>query len=309
MSYLDIRIPLVTVRILLISSVIGFISFGLLLPLSFFSFNYFYNQLIPNPTITIPLSDYILNYDFNNIPPFIIIGNAIPLYSNQPTKAQIFDDFDFNLNYNFNLEIEAYSDLKFDPIMYKISIVSDHLINQLNPYGIKPYIHKKFNIWPITNNIHQLQNNHVLVSAMNTFILNYNNRINNLNDYLPPFISWLLPPILNNWNLKNSSYNINLFKNIKFNNYLNNSNKHLFDQFNVLIEFNKNLIVNPVNSNLIIDINWNGIRYYLFNYRIISYIFGTASLWVLSNFILLITILSLGFMDLQEEQIYIKKEE
>jgi hypothetical protein len=321
--YLDIRIPLITVRIVLVSTVLSFISLGILFPSAFLAFNYLYNQLIPTPTIDLPLNDYVLNYDFENAPPFVAIGSCLdPLYANQPDRKEshqeLFKTFDFNLHYDFNLNLDAYCKdnrrSNYEPIMYKISIVSNQLIGQLSPYGVKPYIPKRFNLWPITNNIHQLENPQVLVSSMNTIMLDcdnarvekYDKGMLKIGDLFSPVLSsWFIPPFINNYNTlavksREPMYKIPLFKDLKFNSYLNSLNARFFadDEFTILLEFNKHsVVIDPANSEIVINISWKGLRYYLFNYRILSYIGGVSTLWLSSTFVLVSTVGLVGWFD------------
>lgn len=301
----DIRVPVITIRVLLIVFTVLFISIGFLLPFSFISFNYFYNYLIPIPTIKLPLSNYILNYDFKNLPPFIIIGKELePIYGNQqnPKDGNPLDLFQFDLNYDFELFFKPYcqtSHNDYFPLMYKFTVVTDHLVNQLSPYGTKPYIDKRFHIWPITNNIHQLHNPHVLVSSMNSMVLKCGEQAKPLphkvESLIPPIFKWFVPPVISDfeYHTDDTRHRVDLLKDVNFESYINEQNQNYFkpQKFNIILEFNKpDVIIDPSESELIITASWKGIRHYLFRYRILSYLIGTLILWLTSSAVLFLTI-------------------
>lgn len=302
----DIKYPYITIRILLIFLTILSTSLIVLLPFSFISFNYFYHYLIPIPSIKLPFSNYILNYDFKSLPPFIIIGKELePIYGNtpNPNEAYPLDQFQFDLNYNFQLNFKPYcqnTQNDYEPLMYKITIVTDHLINQLSPYGTKPYIEKRFYTWPITNNIHQLHNPHVLVSSMNSMILNCKEspmpKVTKFESFLPPFLKWIIPPIISNleFHKDDDHYKVDLLKDVNFQKYAINNQRESFFQsgkFNIILEFNKpGIIIDPSQSEIVISSAWKGIRYYLYHYRSLSYAIGTFILWATSTGVLLVTI-------------------
>lgn len=302
----DIRIPVITIRVLLILITVVIISFAILLPFSFLSFNYFYNYLIPIPTIKLPLSNYILNYDFKDIPPFVIIGKELEsIYGNQPNSKEGYalDEFVFDLNYDFELFFRPYCQGSFndyEPLMYKVSIVSDHLINQLSPYGTKPYVAKRFYLWPITNNIHQIHNPHVLLSSMNSVILQCGQKdyakSHKIDSLIPPIFKWFIPPFISNFEFstEDTRYKVDLLKDVNFQSH---AREFPFDEnkgFNIILEFNRpDVIIDPKESEIVITTSWKGIRYYLYRFRLLSYFIGTAILWATSSGALLLTVSSL----------------
>ncbi|CCH46125.1 putative membrane protein [Wickerhamomyces ciferrii] len=302
----DITIPVITLRVVLIVLTVLSISFGVLFPLSFLSFNYFYNYMIPIPTIRLPFSHYILNYDFKDIPPFIIISKELEsVYGNQqnPNIPYPLDDFELDLNYDFQLLFKPYcknNQNSYEPLMYKITIVTDHLVNQLSPYGNRAYISKRFHLWPVTNNIHQLHNQHVLVSSMNSIILKcgeekqpINHKVDSL---IPPVLKWFVPPVISDFEYSkdDSRLKVDLLKDINLENYINSENSELFkstENINIVVEFNRpDVIIDPNESEIIISSAWKGIRYYLYHYRVISYILGVFILWTISSDVLVLTV-------------------
>lgn len=308
---LDIRIPVITLRVILIVLTVLLICFGLLLPFSFLSFNYFYNYLIPIPSIRLPLSNYILNYDFKNLPPFIIIGKELEsIYGNQPNPrdGDPLVQFQFDLNYDFELFFKPYcqnSRNDYQPLMYKVTIVTDHLLNQLSPYGTKPYTMKRFHTWPVTNNIHQLHNPHVLVSSMNSMVLKCGEQMqpkaHKLEFLIPPILQWFVPPFISDfeYHKDDTRHKMDLFRDVNFQSYLNEANQNIFgpQNFNIILEFNKpDVIIDPSASEIVITGSWKGLRYYLFQYRLLSYLIGTAILWVTSSGALLFSVSVLIFI-------------
>lgn len=302
----DIRIPVITIRVILILLTVVIISFSVLLPFSFLSFNYFYNYLIPIPTIKLPLSNFILNYDFKDIPPFIIIGKELEsIYGNQPNPKEGYplDDFSFDLNYNFELFFRPYcqgSHNDYEPLMYKISIVSDHLINQLTPYGTKPYVAKRFYLWPITNNIHQIHNPHVLLSSMNSVVLQCGKKDNvqsyKVESLVPPIFQWFVPPFISDFEFlsEDTRYKVDLLKDVNFETHAKEFPFNEDKGFNIILEFNRpDVIIDPKDSEIVITASWKGLRYYLYRFRFISYVIGTTILWITSSGVLLLTISSL----------------
>ncbi|ODV63814.1 uncharacterized protein ASCRUDRAFT_67877 [Ascoidea rubescens DSM 1968] len=184
------------------------------------------------------------------------------------------------------------------------------------------------NSWPLTSSIlvnDNLNNNgNILVSILHNFLVSCSNTQNNHNNYnginnnnnvienqfLPPILKSFLPPIIYNFpnnlinyftsfNSKNhhndlnlNSYSLDLLRDYKF----DIKNLPFLKNSSVLIEFNNpNIILDNINSILKINLNYKGLRYYLHNFKVFSYITGISLIWFVSILIYLLFIISFNY--------------
>lgn len=148
-------------------------------------------------------------------------------------------------------------------------------------------------MWPLTNNIHMLDNSRVLVSSLNSFILRCKRDEVSLKDLAPPVLHWFIPPVLANYDYTDGTQTLKLMKDVKLDDYIRNEENafRLDEPWSMVLEFNRgDIMIEPSEATLEINVSWKGLRYYLYHYRLISYVLGVSVLWGISSFTLFATI-------------------
>ncbi|ONH66953.1 hypothetical protein BON22_2967 [Cyberlindnera fabianii] len=209
----------------------------------------------------------------------------------------LFTDLDPSLDYDFELKFNPTclnTDSTTQPVMFKLTLLSDSLLSYLSPYSLNHrFIKKQFSMWPLTNNIHMLDNSRVLVSSLNSFILRCKRDEVSLKDLAPPVLHWFIPPVLANYDYTDGTQTLKLMKDVKLDDYIRNEENafRLDEPWSMVLEFNRgDIMIEPSEATLEINVSWKGLRYYLYHYRLISYVLGVSVLWGISSFTLFATI-------------------
>lgn len=303
-EYLNLRIPIITLRVLLIAWTTVSISFTLLLPLACLSFNYFYNKLIPIPSISLSFDDFSLNHP-TGTGPFIVFSDlSSPPQSHQgniPQAVKGLEQLDKTLHYDFNLKISLlcmdYESPRYATTMYQVTLMSSELFQMLDPYNpydmdteshdAKWYANNYG--WSITQDLDSvspdLLASGLYTSRKNTLVWDCQRKKKSIKTFAPPLLQGFIPEVVGEWEYSTNSHTINLLKDIKLGNFLPDG-KSLC----VTLEFRRELVIDPKTSVLEISVSWSGIRHYLYHYRTLSYVFGVLLLWSLSTAVLFSTI-------------------
>lgn len=258
------RLPVLTLRwSLILATGISF-SLGVLLPCAFSTFNYFYNHLLPTPSISLPFHQLV--YDHYGFGSHIVFDSTV---------APQLKELDSGLAYDFTLKFvphcEAYNEYKYMRSMYKLSLMDEsayQIGSQKEVTGIRE--------WPLGDDMDSYH------SQMNTIVVNCKEEKHTIRELFAPLFQSFIPQLLSEWEYRSSWRYIDIITNLELS---------LAEPWVIVLQFKSTrLIVDPRESSLEISVSWRGIRHYLFHYRLLSYLIGVSILWGVGTFAMLSTL-------------------
>lgn len=282
------KLKLATVAVL---SVLA--SFMGILPFSFLAFNYFYHYLLPIPAISVPLDHkfHHASVHIDQVASSFALVSPNELISNV-TSVNPFALMDENLSYSFYLQLSDVRTSGAAPVVNcKASIVKDSLITRWNELTEPKEMNNRRVKWPVS----YLSSNTKRDELQSSFVTNFDTSTHitpstKLRDIIPRIFHCLVPEVALNYTILSSSVEIEFWTDFR-------PAPHSLDNSSILIEFDQSLAVDPHGSKLVITTSWDGIYYYLFHYKVTSYVIGTLVLWLVSSSLIPLTIIALTALE------------
>ncbi|ODQ82915.1 hypothetical protein BABINDRAFT_159405 [Babjeviella inositovora NRRL Y-12698] len=274
---------------------------AILLPWSVVCFLRFYELLIPIPEIRVPLN---FNYQVLSHKPFVVVDFR-ELFGNTDTGINPEVEYDLTLN------IDGYcSNPNGRPQMIsrKVSIMNEWEVRKL--VALREEANDDGN-WPISGNLAlskaiQYQQSQLLVITKSNFFQEFSNIRSFMlhcdaqvlyamnHQWVPLAFAPFLPGYFQSRDRTANHLQLLLLKSFVFKNFLLQRSRG--DHHQLVVEFASNDEgINIETAELLFQVNWTGIRYFLYHYRLTSAAVFIPIFWSFSSLGCLLVVLFIWF--------------